>query len=286
MNKCERGRGLRARWVVSGLQYLVVALEPQYVQVLNNNEFKTLKEEIDKFLTFIIGSKERSPKILLPQSTLNLQGPYSVLNAEINKPLASSLNFQRSQSVVNVKGMFGELTFLDKYNETSGYKGTRLEDWLAKKISPNGNLLHRKRNKFVNKLEAISSHVTEIDTPSNTISTKESSVTNGTADELKNQSIYKTANASFLNNKLTNYHLNQNSTKMEKMDKIRLAIKEVDDKRDHRLKEKGTIGSVSDLVIQRASFQVAAKKVSFPWQRGFKIGEGKNYFYFSIFNFI
>lgn len=293
INKCEKGRGLRARWATSGLQYLAVALEPQYVQVLDPNEFKLLKDEVDKFLTYISGSKERSPKILLPQSALNLQGPYSVLNAEtINKPLASSLNFQRSQSVVNVKGMFGELHFLDKQTETGGHKGaTRLEEWLSKKISVNGNMLHRKRSKFVSKLEVITSHNNELDsTPvvssSNAITTPEAlnNKTNGNplaASELDR--LYKPLvnsansidNGTFsIENKLSQL-ANQQSKASEKMERMRQAIKALDDKRDYRLKETGTVGSISDLVIQRASFQVSARKVNFPWQRGFKIGEGR-----------
>ena len=307
INRCEKGRGLRARWVTPGVQYLVVALEPQYVQVLDQNEFRLLRDEVDKFLTYIVGSKERSPKILLPQSTLNLQGPYSVLNAEtINKPLASSLNFQRSQSVVNVKGMFGELNFLDKQIESSGYKGTRLEDWLSKKISVNGNILHRKRNKFVNKLEAISSHANEFDnttatatisspaplaTSNNSSSSNVMTTTiNGELNDTQQQQIYKPLvnssnenGLSFIDRKFSSSLIKKpKETAIEKMDRMRFAIKALDDRRDLRLKEKGTIGGVSDLVIQRASFQVSARKVNFPWQRGFKIGEGMRYYFYNL----
>lgn len=272
INKCEKGRGLRARWVTPGLQYLMVAMEPQYVQVLNQSEFKHLKDEVDKFLTYVIGSKERSPRILQPQSTLNLQGPYSVLNADtINKPLASSLNFQRSQSVVNVKGMFGELHFLDKNIESSGYKGTRLEDWLSKKISNGGHMLQKKRNKFVNRLEAISSHASELE------SHKEP---NGDRSDLAESTaaIYGSESASYIDNKFGSSlgkKLKESDKAAERLEKRRMAVKALEDKRDYRLKETGTIGCVSDLVIQRASFQVSARKVNFPWQRGFKIGEGR-----------
>lgn len=244
-----------------------IALEPLYVQVLDQDEFKALKDEVDKFLTHVTGTKERSPKILLPQSTLNLQGPYSVLNAEIiNKPLASSLNFQRSQSVVNVKGMFGELHFLDKQNETSGYKGTRLEDWISNTKPMNGKSILRKRNKFVNKLEAISSQGNELDDTINKIKTPSSA--NG-ADDLKKQLFNNQNNSSFVDSGISN-HLNNKSSKstvLEKMEKRRLATKAVDEERDSKLKEKGTIGSISDLVIQRASFQISARKVNFPWAR-------------------
>lgn len=278
INKCEKGRGLRARWVTPGLQYLMVALEPQYVQVLNQNEFKLLKDEVDKFLSYVMGSKERSPRILQPQSTLNLQGPYSVLNAEtINKPLASSLNFQRSQSVVNVKGMFGELHFLDKNTESSGYKGTRLEDWMSKKVSANGHMLQKKRNKFVNRLEAIESHANELDNSTVTpVSHKQQS--NGDHHESQ-ATIYGNENVSFIDSKfgssLSRKLMKESDKAAGKMERMRAACKSLEDKRDNRLKETGTIGCVSDLVIQRASYQVSARKVNFPWQRGFKIGEGR-----------
>ncbi|RWS06909.1 mitogen-activated protein kinase kinase kinase 4-like protein [Dinothrombium tinctorium] len=227
VNRCEKGRGLRTRWASPGLQFLMVALEPQHLQVLNNEEFKSLKEDIDKFLTHVIGSSERSPKVLLPSTpspSINIQGPYSVLSAApINKPLASSLNFQRSQSVVNVKGMFGDqsLPALERSEQNS--KGTRLEAWAQKKnvslTSPNRLIIKQRIKTVVNDNSSINEQ-----TP---------------------------------------------------MERVKKAIEKFDEKVDQRLRDIGIIGNVSDLIIQRTPLQFVARKVSFPWQRGFKIGEGR-----------
>ncbi|RWS22099.1 hypothetical protein B4U80_05313, partial [Leptotrombidium deliense] len=223
VNKCEKGRGLRTRWASPGLQYLTVALEPQHLQVLRDDEFKFLKSEIDKFLTHVEGSTERTSKVLLPSPSINIQGPYSVLGAApFNKPLASSLNFQRSQSVVNVKGMFGDqnLSSLERSEQSS--KGTRLEAWAQKKnvniVSPN-RLIIKQRIKTIDNEHSVS--------------------------------------------------------EQRPMERIQKAIEKFEEKTDQRMRDNRVIGSVSDLVIRRTPLQFVARKVSFPWQRGFKIGEGR-----------
>lgn len=310
--RCEKGRGLRARWVYPGLQYLIVALEPQYIQVLDEQEFQHLKEEVDHVLTHLLGSTDRSPKLLLPLPQ-NYQGPYPVLSAEtINKPLASSLNFQRSQSVVNVKGMFGDLNFLEQrqMNESSHeqQKGTRLEDWMSKKQHTNNNLpiiLNRKRPQSSRLSGPTHASMQQGDPIPSSASIGEEqtksilSASSGTIAELtppSSASIQSNKNDSnplrtvFSDNK-TLHDLDESAKKPTikyddtqstdtvtnrcKLGNVKIAIRTLDEGRDTRLKERGLIGCVSDLVIQRASLQIAARKVNFPWQRGFKIGEGR-----------
>jgi mitogen-activated protein kinase kinase kinase 4 len=286
--RCEKGRGLRARWVYPGLQYLIVALEPQYIQVLNDREFQHLKEEVDHVLTHLLGSTDRSPKLLLPLPQ-NYQGPYPVLSAEtINKPLASSLNFQRSQSVVNVKGMFGDLNFLDQRqsNESHEQKGTRLEDWMSKKHHTSSNLpiiLHRKRPQSSRMTSTHSmQQVTALVDAKPMLNTSGSIVDVATGNGADPLNVFNSNPKSIRDLhenesiKLDDSRSSDQSTSNRcKLESVKSAIRSLDDGRDSRLKERGMIGSVSDLVIQRASLQIAARKVNFPWQRGFKIGEGR-----------
>jgi len=222
IKKCEKGRGLRTRWITPGLQYLLIALEPQYLQVLNDDEFNLLKEEVEKVFKHLTGSNESSPQFLIlpiPKPSINLQG--SVLAVSNTKPLASSLNFQRSQSVVNVKGIFGDkaLALLEKEETNKTTKGTRLEEWAQRKSTKGaGNLMKPQRGKILEE---------------------------------------------------------NNSSPSEKksFDKINKAIEKLEESRNNRLKDDGVIGCVIDLVITRAPLHITARRVNFPWQRGFKIGK-------------
>lgn len=223
VNKCEKGKGFKTRWASQGMQYLSVAMEPQYLQDLTDEEFNFLKTEVDKFLDHVYNSSDKvlkaSPVI---NSSLNVQGPYSVLvSAQSNKPLASSLNFQRSQSVNSVKLYFGDkgLLTLDNTGEAND-KGTRLEEWAQKKSASKDSLRVSLRR------------VAEADNDVHVIDKKP-------------------------------------------MERVRIATFQLEEKRRKKLQELGLIGDISDVVIQRAPLQITARRVTFPWQRGFKIGEGR-----------
>ena len=222
VNKCEKGRGLKTRWSNQGLQYLTVALEPNYLQFLSENEYTFLKSEVEKFLAHV-GNCEPSKLSPIHQPHINIQGPYSLLQpSQSHKPLASSLNFQRSQSVSSVKGIFAEkpLPTLERTIEEEP-KGTRLEEWALKKTNSSSN---------------------------NSLRVSLHKIKDGSCEALG---------------------------ECKPIERVRQAVINLEDSRRKRLQEAGRIGDVSDVVIQRAPLQITARKVNFPWQRGFKIGEGR-----------
>ena len=225
MNKCESGRAFRTRWSNQGLQYLIVALEPQYLVALDDDEYKFLKAETEKFLLFIKSCKDdQSPKL-----TPSVVNPVLANPCFINRPLASSLNFQRSQSVSSVKGMFGDSFYGDRQDghhhqqhELPSQVGTRLEEWAQRRNS------HRN-------LKKITENEPLVD---------EKAIIVTKAD-------------------------------VKPLERAQKAIAKLEASRRKKLQDGGVIGDVSNLIIQRAPLQITARKVNFPWQRGFKIGEGR-----------
>ena len=53
--KCERGHGIRSRWSTPGLDYLTVAVRPNYTRYLTDEEFLSFKTSIDACVTHVIG---------------------------------------------------------------------------------------------------------------------------------------------------------------------------------------------------------------------------------------
>ena len=63
------------------------------------------------------------------------------------------------------------------------------------------------------------------------------------------------------------------SPEITPIERAQKAIQKMEEKRQKKLQDAGVIGDVSSFIIQRVPLQVTARKVNFPWQRGFKIGK-------------
>lgn len=56
MERCERGRGLRPRWAATGLDFLIIACDPNNTEQISEKEFEELKSSMDKCISHVIGS--------------------------------------------------------------------------------------------------------------------------------------------------------------------------------------------------------------------------------------
>ncbi|XP_023240312.1 mitogen-activated protein kinase kinase kinase 4-like [Centruroides sculpturatus] len=65
-SKCERGRGHRPRWASQGLEFLIAACDPQYLQALTDEEFQELKKSMNNCITHLIGSPLSGSRVTSP----------------------------------------------------------------------------------------------------------------------------------------------------------------------------------------------------------------------------
>ncbi|OQV16663.1 Mitogen-activated protein kinase kinase kinase 4 [Hypsibius exemplaris] len=87
VTKCERGHGVRTRWSTPGLDYLTVAVRPNYTRYLTEDEFQAFKTQIDACVTHVIGDQP-PPGMKTPAESPNT--PFYL------SPPQSTLQFHRS----------------------------------------------------------------------------------------------------------------------------------------------------------------------------------------------
>ncbi|XP_050745210.1 mitogen-activated protein kinase kinase kinase 4 isoform X2 [Drosophila biarmipes] len=63
MERCERGRGMRPRWASQGLEFLILACDPQITQHLDDGEFEALKQQMDRCISHVIGITSEPEKV-------------------------------------------------------------------------------------------------------------------------------------------------------------------------------------------------------------------------------
>ncbi|XP_016985072.1 mitogen-activated protein kinase kinase kinase 4 isoform X1 [Drosophila rhopaloa] len=63
MERCERGRGMRPRWASQGLEFLILACDPQITQHLDDDEFEALKQQMDRCISHVIGITSEPEKV-------------------------------------------------------------------------------------------------------------------------------------------------------------------------------------------------------------------------------
>ncbi|XP_070502905.1 mitogen-activated protein kinase kinase kinase 4 isoform X2 [Chironomus tepperi] len=56
MERCERGRGLRPRWAATGLDFLIIACDPNNTEQIDDKDFDELKSSMDRCISHVIGS--------------------------------------------------------------------------------------------------------------------------------------------------------------------------------------------------------------------------------------
>ncbi|XP_068152318.1 mitogen-activated protein kinase kinase kinase 4 isoform X2 [Drosophila tropicalis] len=63
MERCERGRGMRPRWASQGLEFLILACDPQITQHLDEHQFEELKQQMDRCISHVIGITSEPEKV-------------------------------------------------------------------------------------------------------------------------------------------------------------------------------------------------------------------------------
>lgn len=212
----------RARWTNQGIQFLLIAIEPQFLMHLTDEEFAQFKSNFETFNNMIRDQQTYGPNVKPPSV-------YSSNLAEMSRPLAPSLNFQRSQSVTSVKGWppFGQNAPVKQF------------------------------------VDAIATHNDQ------SSQSKDRQMADPKLSRLEQWTL---SNKSL---KFASSNRENEDKRESRIDNILRAVTKLDENRRSRLQKERVIGDVSTVVIQRAPLQLAARKVNFPWQRGFKIGEGR-----------
>ena len=52
-DRCERGKGVKPRWAVHGVEFLIISSGPTYTQHLSDEEFASFKVRIEPKRTMI-----------------------------------------------------------------------------------------------------------------------------------------------------------------------------------------------------------------------------------------
>ncbi|XP_044761348.1 mitogen-activated protein kinase kinase kinase 4 isoform X2 [Coccinella septempunctata] len=73
VEKCERGRGMRPRWALKGLEFLCAVVDPKNTRFLTQAEFEQLKTDMDQCISHVIGTTAPST----PDSGLYSASPRS-----------------------------------------------------------------------------------------------------------------------------------------------------------------------------------------------------------------
>lgn len=145
----------RNRWVDQGLQFIHLVLEPQYLAHLDDDLFHQARLEINKLMHLLEESHE------ITSTLSDLRNPVAVLGPESSnlKPLASSLNFKRSQSV----GCVNKLVTREMMDTK---QKTRLEEWAQNKSNLKVNVRKQEKEKSketVKTRDRILSAIQEVD---------------------------------------------------------------------------------------------------------------------------
>ncbi|XP_055337776.1 mitogen-activated protein kinase kinase kinase 4-like [Paramacrobiotus metropolitanus] len=100
VDKCERGHGTRPRWSTPGLDYLTVAVRPNYTKYMTEELFQSFKTQIDTCVTHVIGDPPQPGQNKTPvesPTTFYLSPPQSSIALA---PHRSSLSLSEGSSVV------------------------------------------------------------------------------------------------------------------------------------------------------------------------------------------
>ena len=128
----------RNRWVDQGLQFIHLILEPQFLVHLEEDQFREARTAINKFMLLVEEFQESTTSL----NSYDMRNPVAVLGPESwnLKPLASSLNFKRSQSVGCVDKLVSK-----EINDTK--QKTRLEEWAQNKNNFKVNIRKQEKEK-------------------------------------------------------------------------------------------------------------------------------------------
>ncbi|XP_054725880.1 mitogen-activated protein kinase kinase kinase 4 isoform X1 [Anastrepha obliqua] len=238
MERCERGRGMRPRWASQGLEFLILACDPQITRHLDERQFEELKKQMDCCISHVIGITSEPEKIARKKASPRTRKTSSPATSRSRTP-------------------------------------TRTPMSVGTGTTPNTPLSSPQYNKFLHPQFSLKEEVLRNaadGTPEYTDAEgHDLADSNGSATEKLNELRLIVPQSPPISKSPTN---GSNSSLAPRQVRVRDAVNRLDLEIEENLRERNLIGHVKALNTCD-KVQIRARSVNFHWHRGIKIGQGR-----------
>ncbi|CAD6994236.1 unnamed protein product [Ceratitis capitata] len=239
MERCERGRGMRPRWASQGLEFLILACDPQITRHLDERQFEDLKKQMDRCISHVIGITSEPEKIARKKASPRTRKTSSPATSRSRTP-------------------------------------TRTPISVGTGTNPNTPLSSPQYNKFLHPQFSLKEEVLRNaadGTPEYTIGDGHDSPdynVNSTTDKHEQLRLI-VPQSSPISKSPTN---GSSSSLAPRQIRVRDAVNRLDMEIEENLRERNLIGHIKALNTCD-KVQIRARSVNFHWHRGIKIGQGR-----------
>ncbi|XP_063954186.1 mitogen-activated protein kinase kinase kinase 4-like [Lytechinus pictus] len=240
LNKWERGKGRRPRWANQGLEFLILACEPRNVAHLGEEEFQDLQRLMKQCIEHVIGKTT-------PQSPDRMGSPDflggKMMRSRSSKSIRSSSSSEQSITSPTSVGDLRRIPSVERFlsiNSNTSPTEDRLDPGFPrydKRCSPNPTSSPLPSNHVFRALSRDTEYAPR---------TANNCTPSGAACQKRDR----------------------RSRKVQ-------ALEQLEQARNDKLQRVSMIGRISDQHNNHEVVNINCKKVTFRWQRGFKIGEGQ-----------
>ncbi|XP_071480035.1 mitogen-activated protein kinase kinase kinase 4-like [Diadema antillarum] len=252
LKKFERGKGCRPRWSNQGFEFLILACEPRNVTHLMDEEFQELQSLMMRCIQHVIGQGKPSPASPVRIASPDFAGSkVPRIGTRSSKSSRTSSSSEQSVTSPTSTGDLRRIPSMERFLSIASSSNTSpTEDRLDpgfprydRRASPNPFCSTPAGHSQV--FRTLSRDVDG--TPSGSAGVAGSTSAGGTPAGCARGSIARRVSE----------------------------IEELERKRTALLQSRSMIGRVSDQQHSQEVVNINCKKVTFRWQRGFKIGEGQ-----------
>ncbi|XP_013114398.2 mitogen-activated protein kinase kinase kinase 4 isoform X1 [Stomoxys calcitrans] len=238
--RCERGRGMRPRWASQGLEFLILACDPQITRHLDEAQFDDLKSKMDRCISHVIGITSEPEKVARKKASPRTRKGSSPATSRSRTPTRAPM----SAGIV--------------VNNTASSQSPQFNKFLHPQFSHREELLSR--------TESLESTDSTVDL------TNKMGELRLIVPALNDKAANQTHSASNSNQNIANASTDA-SLDLRQI-RIRDAVNRLDLDLDERLRERNLIGHIKAL-NSCDKVQIRARSVHFRWHRGIKIGQGR-----------
>ncbi|XP_055848430.1 mitogen-activated protein kinase kinase kinase 4 isoform X2 [Episyrphus balteatus] len=125
--RCERGRGVRPRWASQGLEFLILACDPQITRFLDDHQFEELKHKMDHCISHVIGinsEPEKTKKKASPRTRKTSSPVTSRSRTPTRSPLSAGVGVDYSSQ----KFLHPQLSLKEEPSSPSDYSSVDTPD--------------------------------------------------------------------------------------------------------------------------------------------------------------
>ncbi|XP_055924004.1 mitogen-activated protein kinase kinase kinase 4 isoform X2 [Eupeodes corollae] len=132
--RCERGRGVRPRWASQGLEFLILACDPQITRFLDDHQFEDLKTKMDRCISHVIGinsEPEKTKKKASPRTRKTSSPATSRSRTPTRSPMSAGVVVDHSSQ----KFLHPQLSLKEEPSSPSDYSSLDTPDCDSTKLN-------------------------------------------------------------------------------------------------------------------------------------------------------